>query len=49
MRCYLIAKGRKVYTIGETLLLPAAIKMYGIVHGENYSLTLKVVAFVIIP
>jgi hypothetical protein len=33
---YLIAKNKKPHTIGQTLLLPAAIKMCKIMHGEKY-------------
>jgi hypothetical protein len=40
---YLIAKNKKPRTIGETLLLPAAMKMCEIMHGENYGEALKTV------
>jgi hypothetical protein len=40
---YLIAKNKKPHTIGETLLLLAAIKMCEIMHGENYSQALKAI------
>jgi hypothetical protein len=33
---YLIVKNKKPHTIGETLLLPAAMKICEIMHGENY-------------
>lgn len=38
---YLIAKNKKPYTIGETLLLPAAVKMVEIIHGKEYADKLK--------
>jgi hypothetical protein len=31
----LTAENKKPHTIGETLLLPAAIKMYESMHGET--------------
>ncbi|GFR14311.1 zinc finger BED domain-containing protein 5 [Trichonephila clavata] len=34
---YLIAKTKKPFTIGEQLLLPAAIRMSEIVHGKQYA------------
>jgi hypothetical protein len=38
---YLIAKNEKPQTIGETLLLPEAMKMCEIIHGEKYDEALK--------
>jgi hypothetical protein len=38
---YLTVKNKKPHTIGETLLLPAAMKMCKIMHGEKYSKALK--------
>jgi hypothetical protein len=40
---YLIAKHKKPHTIGETLLLPAAMKMCEIMHGEKYGEALKTI------
>jgi hypothetical protein len=40
---YLIAKNKKLHTIRETLLLPAAMKMCEIVHGEIYGEALKTI------
>jgi hypothetical protein len=40
---YLIAKNKKPHTIEETLLLPAAMKMCEIMHGEKYGVALKTV------
>jgi tetrahydromethanopterin S-methyltransferase subunit F len=40
---YIIAKNKKPHTIGETLLLPAAMKMCEIMHGENYGEDLKTI------
>jgi hypothetical protein len=40
---YLIAKNKKSRTIGDSLLLLAAIKMCEIMYGENYSQALKAV------
>jgi tetrahydromethanopterin S-methyltransferase subunit F len=40
---YLIAKNKKPHTIGETLLLPAAMKTCEIMHGENYGEILKTI------
>jgi hypothetical protein len=40
----LITKNKKPHTTGETLLLLAAIKMYEIMHGENYGRALKTLA-----
>ncbi|KAI0985036.1 hypothetical protein GJ496_009701 [Pomphorhynchus laevis] len=34
---YLMAKTKKPFTIGEQLLLPAAIRMSEIVHGKQYA------------
>ncbi|XP_060525290.1 protein FAM200A-like [Cylas formicarius] len=34
---YLLAKTKKPFTIGEQLLLPAAIRMSEIVHGKQYA------------
>jgi hypothetical protein len=42
---YLIAKNKKPHTIEETLLLPAAMKMFEIMHGEKYGKALKTIAF----
>ena len=33
---YLIAKSTKPFSFGEDLVLPAAVKMSEIVHGEKY-------------
>uniref|UniRef100_K7GJS8 DUF4371 domain-containing protein n=1 Tax=Pelodiscus sinensis TaxID=13735 RepID=K7GJS8_PELSI len=38
---YLIAKDKKPHTIGETLVLPAAVKMVEIIHGKQYGDKLK--------
>jgi hypothetical protein len=38
---YVIAKNKKPLTIGETLLLSAAMKMWEIMHGEKYGEALK--------
>jgi hypothetical protein len=38
---YLIAKNNKPHTNGETLLLPATMKMCEIMHGEKYGEALK--------
>jgi hypothetical protein len=40
---YLIAKNKKPHTFGETLLLPAAMKMCKIMHGEKYGEALKTI------
>jgi tetrahydromethanopterin S-methyltransferase subunit F len=40
---YLIAKNKKPHAIGETLLLPAAMEMYKIMHGEEYGEALKTI------
>jgi hypothetical protein len=40
---YLIAKNKKPHTIGEILLLPAAMKMCEIMHGEKYGEALKAI------
>jgi hypothetical protein len=40
---YFIAKNKKRHTIGETLLLPAAMKMCEIMHGEKYGEALKTI------
>jgi hypothetical protein len=40
---YLIAKNKKPHTVGETLLLPAAMKMCKIMHGEKYGEALKTI------
>jgi hypothetical protein len=40
---YLIAKNKKPHTIGETLLIPAAMKMCKIMHGEKYGEALKTI------
>jgi hypothetical protein len=39
----LIAKNKKPHTIAETLLLPAAMAMCEIVHGEKYGEALKTI------
>ena len=33
---YLIAKSSKPFSVGENLVLPAAVKMSEIVHGKKY-------------
>lgn len=33
---YCISKNKKPFTIGEDLVLPAAIKMVEILHGSKY-------------
>lgn len=38
---YLIGRNMKPHTIGESLVLPAAIKIISIMHGEKYSNDLK--------
>jgi hypothetical protein len=38
---YVLAKNKKPYTIGETLLFPAAMKMCDIMHGEKYGEALE--------
>jgi len=38
---YLIAKNKKPHTIGETLILPAALKMVEMIHGTEYAEKLK--------
>jgi hypothetical protein len=40
---YLIAKNMKPHTIGETLLLPVAMKICEIMHGEIYGEALKTI------
>jgi hypothetical protein len=40
---YLIARNEVSHTIGETLLLPAAMKTCKIMHGEKYGEALKTV------
>jgi hypothetical protein len=40
---YFIAKNKKPHTIGETLLLPAVMKMCEIMHGEKYGEALKTI------
>jgi len=40
-RALLIAKVKKSFTIGENLVLPAAIKMYEIVHGDKIAEALQ--------
>jgi hypothetical protein len=42
---YLIAKNKKPHTIGETLLLPAAMKVCEIMDGEKYGEALKTIPF----
>ena len=34
---YLIAKGKKPFTIGEELVLPVAVRMTEIIHGHKYA------------
>jgi hypothetical protein len=40
---YLIAKNKKPHTTGGTLMLPAAMKMCEIIHGQEYSRDLKTI------
>jgi hypothetical protein len=40
---YLTAKNKKPHTNGETLLLPAAMKMCKIIHGGKYGEALKTI------
>jgi hypothetical protein len=40
---YLIAKTKKPHSIGESLVLPAAIKIVSIMHGESYANELKMI------
>jgi hypothetical protein len=40
---YLIAKNKNTHTVGERLLLPAAMKICEIVHGKKYTETLKTI------
>ena len=40
---YLIAKNKKPHSIGESLVLPAAIKIVSIMHGESYANELKTI------
>jgi hypothetical protein len=40
---YLISKNKKTHTVGETLLLPAAMKICEIVHGKKYGEALKTI------
>jgi hypothetical protein len=40
---YLIAKNKKPHTIRETLLLPSAMKMCEIMHGEKFGEALKTI------
>lgn len=40
---YLIAKDKKPHTIGESLLLPAAVRMVDIIHGKEYTEKLKAI------
>jgi hypothetical protein len=40
---YLIGKNKKPHTMGETLLLPAAMKMCELMHGEKYGEALKTI------
>ena len=42
---YLIAKNKKHCTIGEDLVLPAAIKMSEIVHGKKYGDEIRKIPF----
>jgi hypothetical protein len=37
----LTVRNKKPHTIGETLLLPATMKMCEIMHGEKYAKLLK--------
>jgi hypothetical protein len=46
---YFSANIKKPHAIGETLLLPAAIKICQIMHGEDYSQALEAFLFLIIP
>jgi hypothetical protein len=45
---YLIVKNKKPHTIGEPLLLSAAMKMCEIMHGEKYAKLLKQILSLII-
>lgn len=38
---HLIAKDKKPHTLGETLVIPAAVKMVGIIHGRQYGNKIK--------
>ena len=38
---YLIAKSKKQFTIGEELVLPVAVRMTEIIHGQRYADELK--------
>lgn len=40
---YLIAKTKKPHSIGESLILPASIKIVSIMHGESYANELKTI------
>lgn len=40
---FLIAKTKKPHNIGETLILPAAMKMVSIMQGEKYANVLKTI------
>jgi hypothetical protein len=40
---YLTAKNKKPHNIGETLLLPAVMKICKIMHGEKYGEALKTI------
>jgi hypothetical protein len=41
---YLIAKAKKPHTIGESLIMPVAIKITEILHGKEYADELKFVS-----
>jgi len=40
---YLIAKTKKPHSIDESLVLPAAMKIVSIMHGESYTNKLKMI------
>jgi hypothetical protein len=40
---YLIAKDKKPHTIGESLIMPVALKIMEILHGKKYADELKFV------
>jgi hypothetical protein len=46
---YLTVKNEKPHTIGETLLLPAAIETCYIMNGENYGQALAAIPLSKIP
>jgi hypothetical protein len=41
---YLIAKAKKLHTIGESLIMPVVIKITEILHGKKYADELKFVS-----